>query len=167
MKHILTPLLLLGAVLVAGPVSAQTDRAQTDSPRAERSGLCTQHGGAGFQCTASCPRGDVTAVLDEFYGEPFTLPPEPYPGPKRSYEGLFLLTGSTALANALVVAGGAHANALAAGGLTLGVLSVIASLSERNAADAFVPPQPSGTTGFDAGVEFEQPRSRRLLRSRP
>ena len=134
MKHISIPLFLLGLALSALPASAGAPGAAADSLRAERSRLCTQHGGTRFRCTASCPRGDISVALDQFYEEPFTLPPEPYLGPPCSYEGLFLLTGSTALANALVVAGGAHADALAAAGLTLGVLSLVASLSERTQA---------------------------------
>jgi len=68
------------------------------------------------------------------YFEPFAYPPSPDPGPQRSYPGLFLFAGSTALANALVVAGGAHSDALAAGGVVFGVLSLVASLDARTTA---------------------------------
>jgi hypothetical protein len=71
-----------------------------------------------------------------FYEEPFVVrvAPDPYPGPRRSYSGLALFTGSTALANALVVAGNTRSDALAAGGFTFGLLSLVASLSERTVA---------------------------------
>ena len=114
MKHTTPPLLLLALVLVlalaATAAPAQTTDSAADSLRF------------------------ASAALERFYDEPFAVHVPPDPGPRRSYSGLALFTGSTALANALVVAGNTRSNALAAGGLTFGVLSLIASMSERTVA---------------------------------
>jgi len=136
MRNTLIPLLILGVSLAAPPLTAQTTDAAADTLWAEPSRSCTRHGGTGFLCTSSCPRDDLPVALAQFYDEPFVVraSPDPDPGPRRSYSGLALFTGSTALANALVVAGSTRSNALAAGGLTFGVLSVMASLSERTVA---------------------------------
>jgi hypothetical protein len=111
MRQILFLLVLCGLAAGAAPVSAQPAVLPADSV------------GAGPDPVA------------RFYGEPFARPTAALdPGPRRSYPGLFLFTGSTAMANALVVAGGAHADALAGAGLFLGALSLVASLDSRTAA---------------------------------
>jgi len=110
MKHSTIFLLLLGLALTAVPASADAPGATADSLRA------------------------LPSALERLYEEPFAYPPPDNPGPPRSYPGLFLFTGSTALANALVVAGGVRSDALAAGGLVFGVLSLVASASDRTQA---------------------------------
>ena len=110
MKHISIPLFLLGLALSALPASAGAPGAAADSLRA------------------------MPTALERFYQEPFVYAPSDDPGPLRNYSGLFLFTASTALANALVITGGAHSDALAAGGLVFGVLSLLASASERTQA---------------------------------
>jgi len=110
MKPIFFTLFFLGLALCVLPVSAGASGSGVDSLRVASSGV------------------------ERFYQEPFAYPPPADPGPPRSYTGLILFTGSTALANALVVAGGVSSNALAAGGLAFGVLSLLASTSERTQA---------------------------------
>lgn len=111
MKRTPIALLLVCTALAASPLSAQPQMTVADTLRVGPD------------------------PFERFYNEPFVSPVAfEDPGPRRSYPGLFLFTGSTALANGLVVAGGAHADALAGAGLFLGTLSLLASLDQRTAA---------------------------------